>query len=88
MVKMESSFSIERVSEINSKALLADGFDEAILGMCIQFGQEPVVAYNYNKCIEILKNRDDMSNDEAIEYMEYNVIGAYMGVNSPVFITK
>lgn len=85
---MESSFSIERVSEINSKALLADGFDEAILGMCIQFGQEPVVAYNYNKCIEILKNRDDMSNDEAIEYMEYNVIGAYMGVNSPVFITK
>jgi len=85
---MKTSFSVEKVSEINPKALLADGFNEAILGMCIQFGQEPVVAYNYNKCVEILKNRDGMDDSEAIEYMEYNVVGAYMGVNSPVFITK
>ena len=85
---METSFSVEKVSEINPKALLADGFNEAILGMCVQFGQEPVVAYNYNKCIEILKKRDGMSGSEATEYMEYNVVGAYMGVNSPVFITK
>jgi len=81
-------YSIEKVSEINSSALLADGFDEAILGMCMQFGQEHVVAYDYDKCLEILKDRDDMSIDEAIEYMEYNVVGAYMGVYSPVFIIK
>ena len=81
-------YSVEKVSEINPEALLADGFNKAIVGMCMQFGQEHVVAYDYDKCLEILKDRDDMSIDEAIEYMEYNVVGAYMGVYSPVFIIK
>ena len=80
--------TIDKISEINPDALLADGFENAITGMCMQFGQLPVVAYDYTKCIEILKERDDMTNDEAIEYMEYNVIGAYMGLHSPVFLIK
>ena len=82
------TYSIEKVSEINPEALLADGFNGAILGMCLQFGQEPVVAYDYNKCIEILKDRDGMGTEEAEEYMDYNVIGAYMGIYSPVFIKR
>ena len=81
-------YSIENISEINSEALLAEGFNNAILGMCLQFGQEPVVAYDYEKCLEILEERDEMSRSEAKEYMEYNVIGAYRGMYSPVFIIR
>ena len=76
---METSFTVEKVSEINPKALLADGFNDAILGMCMQFGQEHVVAYDYDKCVEILKDRDGMSMDEAIEYIEYNVVWCLHG---------
>ena len=83
---MENKFTVEEVSEINSKALLADGFNDAILGMCMQFGQEPVVAYDYNKCLDILQK--DMTYEDAVEYMEFNVVGAYMGIDSPVFIIK
>jgi len=79
-------FNIEKISEVNPKALLADGFNDAILGMCMQFGQEPVVAYDYDKCLEILQK--DMSYEDAVEYMEFNVVGAYMGIYSPVFIIK
>lgn len=81
-------YSVEKISEENPEALLADGFNEAITGMCIQFGQDPVVAYDYEKCIEILKERDGMTHGDAIDYMEFNVIGSYMGINSPVFIIK
>ena len=81
-------YNVEKISEINPEALLADGFNNAILGMCLQFGQEPVVAYDYEKCLEILEERDEMSRSEAEEYMEYNVIGAYMGMHSPVFIIR
>jgi hypothetical protein len=81
-------YNIEKISEINPEALLADGFNNAILGMCLQFGQEPVVAYDYQKCLDILEGRDGMSRGEAEEYMDYNVIGAYMGMHSPVFINK
>jgi len=79
---------IDRISEINPDALLADGFEDAIIGMCVQFGQSPVVTYDYKKCIEILQERDDMTEDEASEYMDYNVVGAYMGLHSPVFLIK
>ena len=82
------TYSVEKVSEINPEALLADGFNDAILGMCLQFAQEPVVAYDYEKFLEILEERDGMSRSEGEEYMEYNVIGAYMGIYSPVFIMK
>ena len=83
-----AKITLEEIVEINDKALLADGFDEAIDGMCIQFGQLPIVAYDYNKCIDILKKRDGMSETEAIEYFDFNVVGSYMGPNSPVFIRR
>ena len=67
-----TKITLEEIVEINDKALLADGFDEAIDGMCIQFGQLPIVAYDYNKCIDILKKRDGMSETEAIEYFDFN----------------
>lgn len=76
----------ETISEINPDALLADGFDDALLGVCYQFGQLPLVSYDYNKCIDILIQRDGMSEEEALEYFEFNVLGSYMGPNTPVFI--
>ena len=82
----KSKITIEDIVEINDKALLADGFDEAIDGMCIQFGQLPIVAYDYIKCIEILKERDGMDRTEAIDYLEFNVLGSYVGLHTPVFI--
>jgi len=66
--------------------MMADGFDEAILGMCIQFGTAPLVAYDYEKCVNILMERDGMTKQEAVDFMEFNVIGAYVGLNTPVFI--
>lgn len=85
---MSETISIEEISELNPEAMLADGFDEAILGMCVQFGSEPVVAYDYNKCVEVLMSRDDMSREDAIDFIEFNVVGAYVGMNTPVFIMR
>ena len=64
----------------------ADGFDDAIIGYTRIAGREDVLAYDYWKCIEILKERDGMNAEDAIEYMEYNVISAYVGKLTPAFI--
>jgi hypothetical protein len=64
--------------------LFADGFDEAIIGVAERIGMEPVVAYDTDKIIEILSR--DMTEEEAIEYFEFNILGAYMGERTPVFI--
>ena len=85
---METNLTIDEIAEINPEAMLADGFSEAILGMCLQFGCEPVVAYDYNKCVNILVKRDGMTNSEATDYIQFNVIGSYVGNNTPVFIMR
>ena len=78
--------TIDEIIDINPEAMLADGFDEAILGMCVQFGSEPVVAYDFNKCVEIVMERDGMEREEAIDFINFNVVGAYVGLSTPVFI--
>jgi len=63
--------------------LLADGFDEAFVGVAVQFNK-PMAVYDRQKCIE--KLMEDMTEDEAYEYFEFNVAGAYVGENTPAFL--
>jgi|TARA_R110002020_G_scaffold66432_3_gene174595 hypothetical protein len=77
---------LERISELNPKALKADGFDDAILGISTRIGDDNLIAYDYDKCIEILQ--EEMSYEEAVEYMEFNVVGSYVGEGTPIFIKR
>ena len=79
--------NIEEIEEINPEALLCDGFDEAIIGMAERINLGPVVAYDIDKMIDIMVERDGMTYEEAIEYFDFNILGAWMGENTPVFIT-
>jgi len=66
--------------------LKADGFNEAIIGMCsdIATGGERLI-YDANKCIDMLIEQG-MTDEEAIEYFEFNVGGAYVGETTPVWM--
>ncbi len=60
--------------------LLADGFDNAIIGFDEQSWR---VIYSVRKCINVLMK--DMDELEAIEYFSYNVSGAYVGDKTPIW---
>ena len=60
--------------------LKADGFDDAIIGVDYQH-TEPRLIYSVTKCLEILEK--DMDSEEAMEYFDYNVSGAYVGEKTP-----
>jgi len=64
--------------EIDQKeTLLASGFDLAIIGLDTK--SEPFrVVYDIEKMIEILCSREEMTELDAIEYLDYNVFGAYV----------
>ena len=57
-----------------------EGFDSAILGVD---ESRMVLIYSYKRCIDILIS-DGMDEIDAIEYMEYNVAGCYLGEDTPV----
>ncbi len=67
--------------------LSADGFDNALIGIAYdKIKGVHVLIYSRMKCIEILIERDGMSEDEAEEYFDYNVEGAYVGEKTPIFV--
>ena len=83
-----------------TEILLADGFEEAFIGLGGQFHDEPVAVYDREKCIKILATefqRDailmhdykEETNfyEQAMEYFDYNVQGSYVGKRTPIFVT-
>ena len=74
---------------------------EAIIGMAQRINLGPVVAYDVEKILNILSldmkvDESDLQEGEtienikysmALEYFEYNILGAWMGEFTPVFIT-
>jgi len=77
--------------------LLADGFEDCFIGFGRQFNT-PVSVYDYDKCVDKILKDSERSCDakihdecdhynEAVEYMEFNVVGAWVGESTPVYIT-
>lgn len=73
----------EWLEERELTVLLADGLDDAFLGVDLT-SDEPRAVYSIDGCIRILSK--DMSEDDAEEYFWFNVAGAHVGPQTPLFI--
>ena len=74
---------LERIFDLypDEEFLIADGFDEAIIGVDASSLR---IIYDADKCIEILC--EQMEYSEAEEYFEYNVLQSYVGEKTPIFV--
>ena len=68
--------------------LKLDGLDKAFMGVASRFGMDEVFAYDYDKVLKILQERDGMCPDEALEFFHCNIIGAWVGDKTPLFVKK
>jgi len=81
-----------RINAVEDETFLkADGFDEAIIGTAygttVRDDEGPVLVYDMQKCIDILMDGAvDMTREEAIEYFDFNVLGAFVGPQTPIFV--
>ena len=65
-----------------------DGYDEAIIGPASiwrESTQVSVLVYDAEKIREILM-RDGMDAEEAREFIEFNIEGGYLGIETPVIV--
>jgi hypothetical protein len=74
------------IEDDNKETLLADGLEDAIIGIGSRCSKPPLVCYNVAKIIEILMDRDGMTYEEAREFYEFNIVGAWMGEGTPIFV--
>ena len=70
---------------LDPNTLYADGFEKALIGLGWQH-TKLIAVYDYNKCVEILIYDQEMTHEEAIEWMEFNVVGSYVGEYTPIFV--
>lgn len=63
------------------RILKADGFDDAVIGVDVNGYR---LVYSIPLCLSILEAQG-MTSEEACEYMEFNVIGAYLGDKTPIW---
>ena len=80
------SFIEDQVGD-DQQVLLADGLEDAFMGIGSAFNAAPVAIYNRDKVIEILMARDGMTIDEAYEFFDFNIAGAYVGEYTPIFMS-
>ena len=71
----------------DENVMLADGFEDAFIGIVSGVQQEPVACYDRARCIAILSARDGMTEEDAEEFFAFNVEGAWVGDRTPVFLT-
>jgi len=66
--------------------LTLDGLDEAIIGVGGQLGGPQLVMYDADKIIRVLMDQHEFTRDDAVEWLEINVKGAYMGEHTPIVV--
>jgi len=70
----------------DERLLFMEGLDDAIVGLCEVHGQPPRVAYSVDAILEILKTRDGMSEEDAMDWYDFNIAGSYVGPYTPALI--
>jgi hypothetical protein len=70
---------VEKYSD--EEILIADGFDEAIIGI-----EENTfrLIYSVTKCLEIIEAQG-MPEEDALEHFYFKIHGSYIGEKTPIF---
>ena len=70
----------------DERLVKADGLEDAIIGVGSRMNMPDVLIYSYNKCVKIFMEKEGWTHEEAIEWMDFNVVGAWVGETTPIFV--
>jgi len=72
----------ERLHTANPEALTLDGMDEALVGIGGSF--HDVLAIYDKAVLVVILRHGGLTEEEALEYIEFNITGAYVGKQTPI----
>ena len=79
----------ERLEELEEPVLLATGYDDALVGSAQVWLDGRCVTravYSMSRLITILTADGELDEMDAIEHINYNMAGAYVGDYTPIFL--
>lgn len=77
--------TLQEILEIypDEEILKADGFDRAVIGIDPESMR---LVYDRNIMFDILVTDEEMDPEDAIEHLNFNVYGAYVGEKTPIYV--
>ena len=72
----------EIIDQADPEAIVWDGFDEAIIGR----DNRGRLVYDIDLMVETLTREDEMSEEEALEFLDYNTLNTFVGELTPIHI--
>lgn len=77
---------IEALQEhLDEGALQMDRYEDCVIGVVMRANQSSILCYDIDKVLE-RHVKDGMSHEEAVEFFEFNQLGAWMEDGTPCFI--
>lgn len=80
---VKSTDIAEFLENFTESTLVYDGFEDAFLGYAERCASPGVAIYSFTKMVEVLVERDGMSEEDAEEYLHFNVLGGWLGEKTP-----
>jgi hypothetical protein len=98
-MKMKSEAIYEYLKEKSPEAILYDNCDSALIGTARLYREEQwveVAIYSYESLVEHFKTEflkdeeekpsEDDAEVDAMEWVDYNIAGGYLGIYTPLII--
>jgi hypothetical protein len=73
---------------MDEDVLLFTGFDDALIGWSRPMNSPTLAVYDYELIVREVMRRDGCDMDEAVEFVDFNVVGAYMGPGTPIVMYR
>ncbi len=67
--------------------MVSPSLEHAFVGTIMRYGAEPIACYDFDKVIAGYM-ADGMTEQQALEFFEYNVLGAWVGERTPCFLRQ
>ena len=80
------SMLTEELEQELDGALILPGHDSALVGVGSRCGMENVAIYDLDLLQASFMEQNDWTEEEAQEWIDFNVLGAYLGERTPLFM--
>jgi hypothetical protein len=75
----------EFLDETEEALPIWDDCDAAIVGVASRCATPDAVVYDYRKLIQVFVDQG-LTHEEATEYVSFNILGAWIGPNTPLIL--
>jgi hypothetical protein len=82
---------LAHLEEYGEEALLMEprsDYDECIIGVGARFHDGPLAIYSVERILAVLMRDDEVDEEGAQEWFDFNIIGGWMGSGTPIFVNE